>query len=353
LVRHWRRPANALLGYGEPRGYAPLRRAVASYLGLSRAVRCTPEQVIVVDGAQMAFDLIARVLLDPGDVAWVEEPGYPGARAALSAAGARLVYVPVDPEGLDVAAGAGLEPRARLVYVTPSHQFPLGMTMSLPRRLALLDWASRAGAWVVEDDFDSEYRYEGRPLAALQGLDREGRVVYVGTFSKVLFPSLRLGYVVAPPSLVDAFVAARSVAGRHSPSVEQAILTDFIEEGHFGRHIRRMRTLYRERQTVLVEALRREAGGLLEVEPPETGIHLAAWLGEGLDDREVSREAAARGVQARPMSGFYAGSPGRPGLELGYAAFNEEEIRRGAAQLASALSACLARRRGGGRRLAV
>jgi GntR family transcriptional regulator / MocR family aminotransferase len=353
VARHWRRPADSLLGYGEPQGHAPLRRAIASYLGLSRAVRCTPEQVIVVDGAQMAFDLIARVLLDPGDPAWLEEPGYPGARAALQAAGARLVHVPVDSEGLDVAAGARLEPGARLVYVTPSHQFPLGMTMSLPRRLALLDWAGRAGAWIVEDDFDSEYRYEGRPLASLQGLDDDGRVVYVGTFSKFLFPSLRLGYVVAPASLVDAIVAARATAGRHSPSVEQAILTDFIEEGHFGRHIRRMRTLYRGRQAALVEALRREAGDIVYVEPSDAGIHLTAWLPEWMDDREVARESIARGVEARPMSSFYAAGKGRPGIELGYAAFDEEKIRRGAARLAEAVRACADFRRRSARRRAV
>lgn len=349
-ARHWRRPADTLLGYGEPQGHAPLRRAIASYLGLSRAVRCTPEQVVVVDGAQMAFDLIARVLLDPGDAAWMEEPGYPGARAAFTAAGARLANVPVDAEGLDVAAGAALEPGARLVYVTPSHQFPLGMTMSLPRRLALLDWASGAGAWVVEDDFDSEYRYEGRPLASLQGLDDDGRVVYVGTFSKFMFPSLRLGYIVAPRALVDAFVAARAMSGRHSPSVEQAVLTDFIEEGHFGRHIRRMRTLYRERQTFLVNALREEAGDLVAVEPADAGIQLTAWLPEGLDDAEVSRAALARGVESRPMSVFYAGEPGRPGVELGYAAFDEAQIRRGAAEFAAAVRACLGARRRDARR---
>jgi GntR family transcriptional regulator / MocR family aminotransferase len=344
LARHWRRPASALLAYGEPQGHAPLRRAVASYLGLARAVRCAPEQVVITDGAQMAFDLAARVLLDPGDAAWVEEPGYPRARAALAAAGARLVHVPVDAEGLDVSAGAGLEPGARLVYVTPSHQFPLGMTMSLPRRLALLDWASRAGAWVVEDDYDSEYRYEGRPLASLQGLDTEGRVVYVGTFSKVLFPSLRLGYMVVPPALVDAFVAARAMSGRHSPSVEQAALTEFIEEGYFGRHVRRMRALSGERQAALIRALRREAGGLLEVEPSPAGMHLVAWLPEGLDDVEVSREALARGVEAPPMSAFYAGRPPRGGLELGYAAFTEAQLRKGASQLCAAVRACLSAR---------
>lgn len=340
-ARHWRRPANSLLSYGEPQGHAPLRRAIASYLGVARAVRCTPEQVIVVDGAQMAFDLIARVLLDPGDTAWMEEPGYPGVRAALLTSGARLVYVPVDGEGLDIAAGAKLDPNARLIYVTPSHQFPLGMTMSLPRRLALLEWASRAGAWVMEDDFDSEYRYEGRPIASLQGLDTDGRVVYIGTFSKFLFPSLRLGYIVAPPALVDALIAARAMAGRHSPSVEQAILTDFIEEGHLGRHIRRMRLLYAERQQIMLDALKKECGDLLEVEASAAGIQLSAWLPGGVDDRAVSREAAARGVEARPMSVFYAGEPPRGGLELGYAAFDRGELRKGAAALAAAIRACM------------
>jgi GntR family transcriptional regulator/MocR family aminotransferase len=225
--------------------------------------------------------------------------------------------------------------------VTPSHQFPLGMTMSLPRRLALLDWASRAGAWVVEDDYDSEYRYEGRPLASLQGLDTEGRVVYVGTFSKVLFPSLRLGYMVVPPALVDAFVAARAMSGRHSPSVEQAALTEFIEEGYFGRHVRRMRALSGERQAALIRALRREAGGLVEIEPSPAGMHLVAWLPEGVDDVEVSREALARGVESSPMSSFYAGRPPRGGLELGYAAFSEAQLRRGAAQLCAAVRAGL------------
>ncbi|HEX8556541.1 MAG TPA: PLP-dependent aminotransferase family protein [Pyrinomonadaceae bacterium] len=352
LARHWRRPADTLLGYGEPQGHAPLREAVASYLGLSRAVRCSPEQVIIVDGAQMAFDLIARVLLDPGDTVWMEEPGYSGARVALTASGARLVPVPVDSEGLNVAAGEALEPGARLVYVTPSHQFPLGMMMSLPRRLALLDWASRADAWVMEDDYDSEYRYEGRPLASLQGLDREGRVLYVGTFSKVLFPSLRLGYIVAPPALVDAFVAARLMAGRHSPAAEQAVLTDFIEEGHFGRHIRRMRTLYRERRAAVVKALGRAAGDVIEVEPSAAGLHVVAWLPEGLDDREVARAAVARGVYVRPVSEFYATPHPRGGLELGYAAFNEAQIHQGAARLAEVVRSSLNAWRRGARRRA-
>jgi len=236
-----RRLSGALRLYDNPAGYRPLRQAVADYLGAARAVRCEADQVIVVAGSQQALDLVARVLLDPGDAVWVEEPGYAGAKGALAAAGARVVPAPVDAEGLDVAAARQRCAAARLAYVTPSHQYPLGMTMSLSRRLALLRWASDAGAWVVEDDYDSEYRYTGRPLAALQGLDTEGRVIYTGTFSKVLFPALRLGYLVVPTDLADAFARAKALTDRGSPVLGQAMLADFLAEGHFGRHIRRMR----------------------------------------------------------------------------------------------------------------
>ena len=333
----WRRPSGGLLGYGDPAGYAPLRKAIAGYLGASRAVRCVPEQVIVVSGSQQALDLAARVLLDPGNAVWVEDPGYMGARGALSGAGARLVPVPVDGEGLEVAAGIEREPGARLACVTPSHQYPLGVTMSLGRRLELLGWAKRSGAWVVEDDYDSEYRYTGRPLEALQGLDGEGRVLYVGTFSKILFPALRLGYLVVPPDLIEAFVAARELTDRHPPTVDQAVLADFIAEGHFLRHLRRMRALYAERQAALVDAAARELPGLLDVNPAAAGMHLVGWLPEGTDDREASRRAAALGVEAPPVS-LYGSVPGqRGGLMLGYAAVGETEMRGGVRRLAKAL----------------
>jgi len=314
-----------------------LREAVAAYLGAARAVRCEPEQVIVVAGAQQALDLAARVLTDAGDSVWVEEPGYLGAKGALAAAGARLVPVPLDEEGLSVEAGARLAPAARLIYASPSHQYPTGVTMSLSRRLALLEWAGRAGAWVLEDDYDSEYRYAGRPLAALQGLDREQRVVYLGTFSKVLFPALRIGYIVVPEDLVDAFRAARSLSDRHSPTVEQAVLADFIVEGHFARHIRRMRALYAERQAALVAAGREELGGLLELRPADAGLHLTGLLPAGVSDREASLAAEARGVEAQPLSAFHLGPARRAGLVLGYAAYDGREIREGARQLAAAL----------------
>ncbi len=241
LVRSWRQGGEGLLSYGED--YAPLRQAIAGYLGPARGVRCTADQVILVAGAQQGLDLAARVLLEPGQTAWIEDPGYPGARGALLAAGVQPVPVPVDAEGLDIAAGVARHAGATLAYVTPSRQFPLGMTMSLRRRLELLAWATQAQAWILEDDYDSEYRYTGRPLAALQGLDRDARVIYVGTFSKVLFPALRLAYLVVPADMVDAFTTMRLMVSRHPPLLEQYVLAAFIAEGHFARHIRRMRRI--------------------------------------------------------------------------------------------------------------
>jgi GntR family transcriptional regulator/MocR family aminotransferase len=333
----WRRPPRGLLGYGDPGGYQPLRETIANHLGAARAVRCTWEQVIVISGSQRALDLCARLLLDPGDAAWVEDPGYAGVRAALVGAGARLIPTPVDEEGLDITAGEAREPDARLVHVTPSHQYPLGVTMSLARRLALLEWASRSGAWILEDDYDSEYRYTGRPLEALQGLDAEGRVIYVGTFSKVLFPGLRLGYLVVPPGLVEAFVNASEVVDRHPPSVEQAILADFIAEGHFARHLRRTLLIYAERQQILLEEAKENLVGLLDVRSAQAGIHLVGWLPPGADDVEASRKIAARGVEAPPLASYSTEAPQRPGLILGYAAVGRGEIRRGVRRLAETL----------------
>lgn len=344
VARRWHYPQGNLLSYGEAAGYKPLREAVASYLGAARAVNCEPEQIIIVAGTQQALDLAARMLLDVGDVAWIEEYNYLAARAALLGAGARLIPIPVDEEGLNVAAGVALAPQARLVYVTPSHQYPLGVTMTLSRRLALLDWAKQASAWILEDDYDSEYRYSGRPLSALQGLDHHGRAIYLGTFSKVLFPALRLGYVVAPPDLVDAFIKARALTGWCSSMLDQAVLAEFIAEGHFARHIRRMRSLYAERQSVLVEAAGRELGDLLQIQAHPAGIHLVGWLPEGLDDVAVSREAARLSVEAQPLSAFRF-SQGRQlfqgGLVLGYGAHDGREIKRGMSKLAQAIHTAL------------
>jgi GntR family transcriptional regulator / MocR family aminotransferase len=333
----WRRPSGALLGYGDPAGYWPLRREISAHLATARAVRCDPEQVIVVSGSQQALDLASRVLLDPGDAVWIEDPGYMGARGALAGSGARLVPVPVDEEGLVVAAGIQREPGARLACVTPSHQYPLGVTMSLARRLELLGWAERSGAWVIEDDYDSEYRYTGRPLEALQGLDAEGRIVYVGTFSKVLFPALRLGYLVVPPDLTDAFTAARELVDRHPPTVEQAVLAEFIASGHFGRHLRRMRALYAARQEVLLQEISQHLSGLLDASPAGSGMHLVGWLPAGTDDKKASRQAAQQGVEAPPISLYRTHENFRGGLMLGYAAVDEARSRDGVRRLARAL----------------
>ena len=337
VQKQWRRHPSDLLGFGEPAGYLPLRRAIAAYLTGARAVRCEADQVIIVYGTQQALDLVSRLLIDPGDPVWIEEPGYPGIRATLLAAGARLIPVCVDEEGLNVQAGVARAANARLVYVTPSHQFPLGYTMTLARRLELLNWSQRARAWILEDDYDSEYRYTSRPIPTLQGLAAQEQVIYVGTFSKVLFPSLRLGYLVVPSALADIFTAARTVAAGYPPLIEQAVLTEFITEGHFGRHIRRMRALYQERRAVLLDEAKRELSGLLEVQVADAGLHAIGWLPRGIDDRSAARVAAAAGINTIPLSSFYRGPHKRSGLMLGFAAFSEPELRSGARKLARAL----------------
>jgi GntR family transcriptional regulator/MocR family aminotransferase len=344
VARRSRVPARGSLGYGHPAGLPSLRQAIAAYVGAARGVACDADQVIVVAGAQAGLDLACRLLLDAGDVAWIEEPGYLGARGALLGAGAHLLPVPVDGEGIDVEAGRRAGRPARLVYVTPSHQFPLGVTMSLGRRLALLAWAAEAGAWILEDDYDSEYRYAGRPIAAMQGLDPAGRVVYAGTFSKTMFPALRAGYLVVPPALVDAFGAAVRVTGHQVPAAEQAALGDFIAEGHFAAHVRRMRALYAARREHLVAALRRRLSGLLAVVPSEGGMQLAATLPRGADDAAASRAADAAGIVAPPLSMYHLGTRPRRGLHLGYASVREREIGPSVDRLARALESVAAGR---------
>lgn len=334
-ARRLRRASTGLLLGCGPMGYEPLRAAVADYVNASRGVRCVPEQVAIVSGVQEALDLCARLLLNPGDLVALEEPGYPGAALAFEALGARVSSAPVDDEGL-VLGGPALR-GARLVYVTPAHQFPLGITMSLPRRLALLDWARKSDAWIFEDDYDGEYRYSTRPVPALQGLDRGGRVVFAGSFNKVLFPSLRMGYLVLPKDLVEPCAAARSVTSRHPPLLEQAVLCDFITEGHFGRHLRRMREVYAERLSVLLECARERLAGLLEISTIEAGLQTAGWLADGLGEESAEKAARAREVEVTPLGGYRRGGPGRAGLQLGFAAVDVREIRRGARELAIAL----------------
>jgi GntR family transcriptional regulator/MocR family aminotransferase len=316
VARHSRGLRHGALNYGSPMGDPPLREALAAYLRTARGVRCETDQIMVVSGSQQALEITARVLLDRGQPVWVEEPGYGGARDAFAMAGARLVPVPVDDEGLDVAAGIRVCRRARAALVTPSHQYPLGATMSASRRLQLLDWAEATGSWIVEDDYDSEYRYESQPIAALQGLDRDARVVYVGTFSKVLFPALRVGYLVVPSDLVDRFSAVREAMDICPPALNPAVLADFIGEGHFARHLRRTRLLYRERRSALVESLRR-ALPRWGVAGAEAGMHLVA-LRDRPADKPIALRAARSGLWAMPLSACYLGAPARHGLVLGY-----------------------------------
>jgi GntR family transcriptional regulator / MocR family aminotransferase len=336
-TRRLRRATRALLGSGDVAGYRPLREAIAAYLGASRGVRCAADQVVVVSGAHQALDLLARVLVKPGDPVWMEDPGSASAAAAFRNAGARIVPVPVDEHGLDVAIGIQRSASAKAVYVTPCHQFPLGMTLSLERRFALLDWARRTRAWIVEDDYDSEYRYAGRPIPALQGLDRGDSVIVLGSFSQVLFTSLRLGYVVLPPALLEPLLALRFSTDRYGRTLDQAILCDFIEEGHLGRHIRRMREVYCTRLAALREAAADHLQGLVEIPPIEAGLNTAARLVCGLSSRQAEIAAAAHGVEAMALDRFVLKRRDVKGLLLGYGGFDPRRIRAGVLQLAAAL----------------
>jgi GntR family transcriptional regulator/MocR family aminotransferase len=314
----------------DPRGTERFRSAICDYLRTARGVHCSPDQILIVSGSQQALDITARVLLDPGNSVWVEEPGYSLQRTVLNAAGCRLIPVPVDEEGMNVAAGIRRAPKARAAFVTPSHQYPLGSTMSASRRIQLLNWAHSAGGWVVEDDYDSEFRYESLPIASMHGLDLNARVIYIGTFSKVLFPSLRLGYIVIPPDLVDRFVAVRHAMDIFPPYLHQEVMADFIVEGHFTRHIRKMRQVYKERRSVLIDSLAREfpAHRGFEVHGVEAGMHLAITLPHGLDDREISARAARSRLWLWPLSPSYTSSTPRPGFILGFGSSLPEQIPR-------------------------
>ena len=336
-TRKARLSPRSLLTDGDVCGYLPLRQAIAEHLCAARGIRCSAEQVVVLGSVQQVIDVSARLLLDPGDAVWMEDPGYPGARQVLEAAGARIVGVPVDTSGMDVAAGRTLAPAARLAYVTAGRQAPLGHPLALERRMALLAWAQQAQAMVIEDDYDSEYNFTSGPLAALKSLDQAGRVIYCGTFSKLLFPALRLAYAVLPDSLMAPFTAALSLTCRHVALEPQLSLSAFIVEGHLGRHIRRMRQLYAERAEALQQAAITHWAGLLHVPAIHTGLDAPAFLPAGVDDKRVSRLAAAAGIETRPMSFYQVSQLPAPGLVLGFAAVGAGEIEASARILAQVI----------------
>ena len=322
----------AALNYGPTEGFIGLRNALSSYLATARGVRCSPEQILLVSGVQQGLDLIARLLIDPGDPVWLEDPGHPGARGVFIASQARIVPVPVDDEGLDVDAGIARAKNASVAYVTPSHQSPGGAIMSIGRRMQLLQWAQRNNSWIVEDDYDSEFRYQGRPLAALQGLVEGARVLYLGTFSKVLAPGLRLAYLVVPEELIDVFSTGRRLLDTHTTFPLQLAMAEFIDKGYLSTHIRRMRQIYRERQAVLLEQVDRHLSQWVAMSPSPSGMHLVGYF-DGIDDRELSSAAAARGVNVPALSEYYLDDPKRSGLIFGYACAPPEKIETGVVTL--------------------
>lgn len=326
LNKHWRNPRPELLTYAHHGGYMPLRRVLAEHLRLARAVRCEPEQIILTTGIHQAIDLIARLLADPGDKAWMEDPGYWGTRSLLTNAGVDVIPVPVDEEGIAPDA-ARLQDPPRFIFATPSHQYPLGTVMSLTRRRMLLEYARQRGAWIVEDDYDSEFRFEGRPLASLQGLDEHDRVIYMGTFSKTLFPGLRMGFMVLPKPLAPHFATGLSELFREGQLMQQAVLADFIEEGHYATHLRRMRQRYAQRQGLLREAIAKRFGQDWPTSTQEAGLHLVMHLPPGADDLGISMAARTQGLSARPLSRYYSDEQrARQGLLLGYACVPEDDI---------------------------
>ncbi len=339
LSRHLARPGPEHFQYGDPRGGLALREAIAAYLRQARGVRCEARSIIVTTGTQQGLDLVIRGALSPGDRVMIEDPCYPSARAAFAGNGLHLSGRAVDAEGADIA---GAVAGARAVYVTPSHQFPLGVTMSMRRRLALVDWARGTGGWIVEDDYDSEFRFAGPPLAAMQGMDDSGRVIYLGTFSKVLFPGLRLGYAVIPDPLLETVMALRSRSDRSPPTLAEAALTDLIREGHFAAHLRRARRRAQAARDALVAGLL--SAGNLSVDVPDQGLHLVAGLPEALEDLAAVEIARQAGLGARALSAMAVTRPPRQGLVIGFSGFAPDVLGAAARRFADAMP------RGGPRR---
>ncbi len=339
VARRMRTSGESLLGYFPAMGHAPLRDATARHLAATRGIDCVPEQVMIVNSSMQAVDLAARVLLEPGDAAWVEDPCYPNLRAALAMAGATIVAVPVDDHGIDVRAGKRAAPSAALVHVSPSCQYPTGVTLSIERRMALLRWAEKAGSWILEDDYQSEFTYQGRPLAPLYSLDRGERVLYLGTFTNAVFPSLRLAYVVLPRSLVPVFQAVRGQLDDHTHGLAQAVMADFADGGHFNAHLRKMRSVYLSRRNALVDACARELPSAARLGPAVAGMNAALHLAPRLADTAVAATAQASGLRALPLSRYAESGRGVNGLLLGYTALSERRIAAGIARLAQVIAA--------------
>lgn len=337
--KHWRRSRADLLTYGDAGGYLPLREAIAEYLRMARSVNCNASQVIITTGIHQSLDIVVKLLGEHGDSAWVEDPCYWGTRSVLNSLGIKPVAIPVDAEGMRMRL-ANLRQPPRFICATPSHQYPLGMVMSLSRRRMLLEYAAQRKVWIIEDDYDSEFRYGSRPLASLQGMDTDGRVLYMGTFSKTMFPSLRIGFMVVPESLANAFAIGVSELYRGSQVFMQAIMADFMTEGHFASHIRRMRLLYAERLQLLQAAIDRHFGDGVTLTGGEAGLHLALGLPAQCDDLAISRAARTAGIVARPLSRYYMNSEAaRNGLLLGYACVPNEQIAPAFDKLAAIIKA--------------
>ena len=326
MARQVRAETAEHMAYADPAGLRGLRVAIAEHLRASRGVRCVADQVLIVPGSQAALRLAASTLLEPNDRVAIEEPGYFGAKRALRAGGAQMVPVPVDADGLQVDALERRGTDIRAVYVTPSHQYPLGMTMSASRRFALLDWAARRQAWIIEDDYDSEFRYVSRPVGALQGMEAHDRVIYLGTFSKSLFPAVRVGYVVVPPTLVTRFLESRFAFDMFPPTLYQRALTEFLRQGHFARHLRRMRSAYLERRDALLRGLALHCDDLALVHNSDAGLHVTVLLREGADDHDVAMRLGRRGIATSSLSKSYLGPARRQGLLLGFGCASPDRL---------------------------
>ena len=341
LEQEWRKPSWAIAGALHPFGHPGLRHAIAAYLGMARGFSCEASAVVVTSGMRQSLSLFARLILDAGQEAWIEEPGFIGTREAMAMAEIKAVPVPIDDQGFSVDAALKRAPKAKLAVVAPSHQFPIGTVLSLQRRLELLSWAERTGSWIAEDDFDGEYRYAGRPLAPLRALDRTGRVAYLGSFSKLLFPALRLSFVVLPASLAPAALRIMTDTTTRASMLGQGALARFIADGHLAAHLRRTRLLYAERQQTLIAAAERPLKGLLELAPDPGGMHLiarpSAVLAATFDDHAVAAACAARGVSVSPLSACYSGRAKKHGLILGYAGTPEKDMPAALATLRTVL----------------